>query len=151
MKDVINKWSRLGKNRSLGLFFIRLGTGLVFVTHGWGKIHSIPGVEGMMLGFGLPSATGIFIAWLEVLGGAALILGVFTRIFAALFFIEMVMAVYLTSLGAGFAYPRHELEIFLALTSLGIAFAGSGRYSLFAMECHNCGGMACKGACPQKV
>ena len=30
MKDIVNRWSRFGKNRSLGLLLIRFGTGLVF-------------------------------------------------------------------------------------------------------------------------
>lgn len=147
MKDIVNKWSRAGKNRSLGLFFIRFATGLVFLMHGWMKIHNVGGVESMMMGFGLSGGWGVFISWLEVIGGAALILGVFSRLFAALFFIEMVFAVFLTSLGRSFSYPQHETEILLALVSLGIAFAGSGRYSLRAAECHHCGGMACKGEC----
>lgn len=146
MKAFINQVSRTFKHRALGLLLIRFAVGLVFLMHGWSKIHNVPGVEGMMAGFGLPAGTGAFIAWLEVIGGIAMILGVFTRFFGAVFAIEMLVAVFLTG-GIAKGYKPHELELFLLLISLGVAFAGSGRWSLYPMECHHCGGMLCKGEC----
>ena len=81
MKASINRLSRLTRNRNLGLFLIRLGTGLVFLMHGWMKINNLGGTEGMFIHFGLGGPTGIFIAYLEVIGGLCLILGIFSRIF----------------------------------------------------------------------
>lgn len=141
MKNLINSISRYCKNHHFGLLLIRVGTGLVFFMHGWSKIHNLPGVEGMMMHFGLIAGVGTFIAWLEVIGGLALILGIATRFFAAVFVIEMVVAIFLTGFGRG--YQSHELELYLALVSLGIALSGSGRYSLFSMECYDCGAMMC--------
>ena len=85
---------------------------------------------------------GIFIAWLEVVGGLALILGILTRVFAVAFTIEMLVAIFLTG---GFAkgYQPHEMELFLMLVSGGLALAGSGRFSVWNMECDECGGMLC--------
>jgi uncharacterized membrane protein YphA (DoxX/SURF4 family) len=149
MKETLNTWSRFFRNRSLGLLVIRAATGIVFFAHGWTKIHSLGMVEGMFVHFGLDGPVGFFIAWLEVVGGLALILGIFTRVFAVVFGIEMLVAIFLTGVGRG--YQSHELELFLMLVSFGIALAGSGRYSLSAMECHNCGGMMCKGVnCPKQ-
>src|SRR5580700_6110580 len=140
MKSSVNQLSRLTRNRSLGLLLIRLATGFVFLMHGWMKVNNLHGVEGMFIGMGLGGGTGIFIAWLEVIGGIALILGVLTRVFGVIFGIEMLVAVFLTG---GFArgYAPHELEIYLMLISFGIALAGSGSYSLWKMECDLCGGM----------
>ena len=146
MKETINRLSRMFRHRALGLLLIRVAVGIVFFAHGWMKIGNISGVEGMMTGFGLPGALGAFIAWLEVIGGIALVLGIFTRVFAAAFAIEMLVAIFLTG-GAAKGYRPHELEIFLLLVSLGVALSGSGKWSLFAMECHHCGGMFCKGKC----
>src|ERR1700722_4151365 len=103
MKPSINQLSRLTRNRSLGLLLIRLATGLVFFMHGWMKVNNLPGTEGMFVGFGLTSGTGIFIAWLEVIGGIALILGVLTRVFGVIFGIEMLVAIFLTG-GFGRGY-----------------------------------------------
>ena len=151
MKDLINRASRFCLNRSLGLVLIRVAVGLVFLIHGWQKIGNIPGVEGMMANFGLPGGTGFVIAWLEVVGGAAMILGVFTRVFGVIFGIEMLVAIYLTGIDKG--YRPHELEIVLMLLSFGVALAGSGRYSVWKAECEECGGMLCdKGSdCTKKT
>lgn len=142
MKSLINRTSRYFKNHHIGLLLIRVATGLVFFMHGWSKVNNLAGVEGMMMHFGLGAGVGVFIAWLEVIGGLALILGIATRFFGAVFAIEMLVAIFLTG-GPGTGYKPHELELVLMLNSLGIALSGSGRYSLFAMECTECGAMVC--------
>lgn len=143
MKSLINKTSRLGYNRSFGLLLIRVATGLVFFMHGWSKVTGLGGVEAMFVHLGLWAWVGIFIAWLEVLGGLALILGVATRFFGVVFAIEMLVAIFLTG-GLTGSRGVDDLQLILMLVSLGIAFAGSGRYSLFKMECEECGGMLCE-------
>ena len=137
MHMISGHMSHFAKNRSLGILFIRVAIGMVFFMHGWSKIHNIPGVEGMMMGFGLPAGVGLFIAWLEVLGGAAMILGILTRLFGLIFAIEMLVAFFLTG-GIGSGYKPHELEFVLLFLSLGVALAGSGRYSLWALEHNHC-------------
>ena len=152
MKQILNYWSRYCLNRSLGLVLIRVAVGLVFFMHGWQKIGNVPMVEGMMASFGLPQGTGFFIAWLEVIGGLSLILGIMTRVFGLAFGIEMLVAFFLTG-GASKGYRPHELELVLMLLSFGLALTGSGRYSLYKMECNDCGGLLCKGEksiCPVK-
>ncbi len=143
MQKIINSWSYNFAHRSLGLLLIRIAVGLVFFMHGWGKIGNLTSVEGMFVGFGLPGTTGIFIAWLEVIGGLAMILGILPRIFGALFGIEMLVAIFLTGFGRGLYHP-HELEIFLMLVSFGIMFTGSGRFALWSAECPRCGAYMCK-------
>ena len=151
MKEMINKMSRYCLNRSLGLVFIRVAVGLVFIMHGWMKVNNLSMAEGMLMGFGFPGGTGTFIAWLEVIGGAGVVFGILTRVFGVLFGIEMVVAYFLTG-GFSTGYRPHELELVLMLLSFGLAFAGSGKYSLWKMECDDCGGMMCdKGStCPAK-
>lgn len=142
MKSLINKVSRYCKNHHVGLLLIRVGTGLIFFMHGWMKINHLDMVAGMFAHFGLGGGVGVFIAWLEVVGGIAMILGIATRFFGAVFAIEMLVAIFLTG---GFAngYQPHELELYLMLVSAGIALSGSGKYSVFAMECRDCGAMMC--------
>ena len=146
MQKIINSISRACHSRSFGLLLIRVALGLVFVMHGWQKIYNIQMVGGMMVAFGLPFWVGIFIAYLEVFGGICIILGAATRFFGLVFGIEMLVAIYLTGMGTG--YHAHELEIILALLSFGIAFTGSGLYSLYKMECEDCGGMLCNPNSP---
>ncbi|MDP2648878.1 MAG: DoxX family protein [bacterium] len=141
MKSLIKKTSRLGYDRSFGLLIIRIAAGLVFFMHGWSKVNGLGGVEEMFMNLGLWAWVGVFIAWFEVVGGLALILGVATRVIGFLFAIEMLFAIFLTGFNSG--YRSHELELLLMLISLGVAMSGSGRFSLFKLECEECGGLLC--------
>jgi putative oxidoreductase len=145
MKEWVNHCGRFCHKKSFGLLLIRVGVGLIFLTHGWMKIHSLPMVEGMFMHLGMGSTTGIFIAWLEVIGGAALILGVLTRFFALAFGIEMFVALVVTGAFSG-PFQPHELEVLLMLCSVGLAFTGSGHCSLYKRGCGKCGGMMCDGS-----
>jgi len=142
---MLNRISRVSYNRSLGLLLVRVFTGAVFVSHGWQKIENLQGVTGMMahLGVVAPVVIGPFIAYIEVIGGLMLILGIATRVAGVVLGIEMLAAVFLTGVGRGFG--AHEFELLLMATSFGIVLIGSGRFSLYRMECKNCGGLTCKG------
>ena len=150
MKGLMDRCGRMMYQPSLGLLLIRVATGLVFVMHGWMKFNNADMVGGMFSGMGFPMGTAMFITYLELIGGAALILGIIPRLFAVLFAIEMVVAIWVTGHFAN-GYGQHELEIVLLLLSLGIAIAGSGRWSVWACECRGCGGMTCKDEHDQSV
>lgn len=138
---LINRTSRLFYKRSLGLLLVRLALGLLFFTHGLMKVQSLGMTALIFAHFGFYPWVGYFIAWLETIGGLALILGVATRLFALAFTIEMLVAAFFV---VGFGRGVNT-ELILALVALGLVFAGSGRYALFKMECNNCGGMLCNG------
>jgi uncharacterized membrane protein YphA (DoxX/SURF4 family) len=146
MKHFLNNASRFWFARSLGILLIRLEVGFIFLTHGLSKVENMSRTMHMFSSMGFPGWVGAFIGILEVVGGAALILGLFTRIFAVAFGIEMLVAVYL-SFGHA-TVPAWQgtiggMEMFLAIMSFALALMGSGRYSLFSMECRDCGGMVC--------
>lgn len=148
MKTFLNNASRFWYARSLGILLIRLEVGFVFLTHGLSKVENMSRTMHMFSGMGFPAWVGAFIGILEVVGGAALILGVLTRVFAVAFGIEMLVAVFL-SFGRMGAAPTFQgtiggMEMFLAIMAFALALMGSGRYALFKMECHDCGGMLCK-------
>ncbi len=136
---------------SLGLLFIRVAAGLVFLMHGWSKFQNMDGVNGFFTGMGFPMGTATFVGGLEVIGGIALILGILPRVFAILFAILMAVAIVVTGFFSDMSWSKHEMEFVLLFLSLGIAFAGSGRWSLWAVECRNCGGMTCNDEHPQSV
>ncbi len=139
MRKHITAVSRYFKRRDLGLLLIRVALGVLFLAHGWSKIHNLPGTENMFAHLGFGASVGIFIAWLETLGGLALIFGIATRVFAVAFGIEMLVAVLTGPLGRAVG----GTELVLSIASFGLALAGSGRFSLYAMECGDCGGMFC--------
>jgi len=140
MKVLVNKTSRFFYNPAFGLLLIRVAAGLIFLTHGWMKIQNLGQTAMMLSHFGLIAPVAYFISWLEVIGGLALILGVATRFFGFLFGVEMLVATLLVGFGRGVG-----IELVLALISFGVALTGSGKYSIYKMECAHCGGMLCNG------
>ena len=140
MITVINQTSRFFYKRDLGLLLIRLALGLLFFTHGLMKVEELSMVTAMFAHLGFFPWVGFFIAWLELIGGLALILGIATRVFAVIFGIEMLVATIIVGFAHGIG-----IECVLTIVSFALALLGSGRYSVFKMECNNCGGMLCNG------
>ena len=126
------------RNIDAALAIIRIIVGIVFFVHGYQKVFQFgfAGVSGFFAkaGIPLPGLSGPFIALLELLGGLALMLGVATRVVAALFAIEMVVAVLLVHLKQGFFAPMgFEYPLTLCLASVALALAGPGAYSVDGM------------------
>src|SRR2546428_11447250 len=77
-------------------FFMRLAVGGVFFRHGWVKFHNgIPAVAGFLHGIGFPFATfwAVLLIAIETIGAVCVLLGVFTRVWAALMAVAMVVAI----------------------------------------------------------
>lgn len=134
MKTLIHRTSRAFHDPSIGIFLIRFMTGLIFLTHGWSKVVALSATMAMFSHLGMWPVVGVFIGWLEVIGGLALLLGIATRFFGFLFAIEMLVAAIL--IGAGRGFSAVEFELLLSVCSLGIVFVGSGCYSIYKMERH---------------
>jgi putative oxidoreductase len=127
----------------IGLLILRLALGLIFVLHGW--MNLVGGQDSFlremlaMVGWSAPDYLVWSITGLELLGGLALMLGVFTREAAALLALEMVVAVVLFHLRQGFlivAVPNAPLaygfEYHLALVGglVCLVLAGPGEFAL---------------------
>lgn len=105
--------------------FLRLGPGIVFLSHGFLKLfggHHDRTVA-LFLTVNIPLAEPV--AWLvgalEFAGGLALISSVFLRPFAALLAIEMAVAIVKVRIPQGFL-GGWEFELVLLLVCLGLAF-----------------------------
>ena len=124
---------------TLALTVLRVALGVVFLAHGWQKIFefTIPGTQAAFAEMGVPSAQLIApaIAFLELLGGAALILGVLVRPVAALLALDMLAALFLVHAPAGLFVDNggYELVLVLAAGAAALALAGAGRFSLDAL------------------
>ena len=117
--------------RSLGLLLIRLGVGLVFLMHGIMKLQNLAGINSFFVHLGLPAPIALLIALLETIGGIALIFGIFTRVFALLLGIEMIVAIFITNPTLSGGWQQHELEALLMAVSFGLVYLGSGKWSLW--------------------
>jgi putative oxidoreductase len=78
-----------------GPLIMRLVVGYVFLLSGWGKLNNLPQVTENFIGWGipLPHILTPFVSGVECFGGAMLILGLFTRIPAAMLAVVMVVAI----------------------------------------------------------
>lgn len=131
-----------------GMFLVRVALGAIFVAHGWQKISMMDGTIGFFGSLGLPVAVAYLVAYVEFLGGLAVLLGVYSRIAGYLLAIVMVFAIFLVKIHGNFIGTKgYELDLILLASSLAVAWNGSGPYSLSGKMC-GCG--AC-GMCGMKL
>lgn len=107
----------------------RSALGVIFIAHGVSKFN--PGFTGFLENIGLPPEMQIPIALAESISGILLIVGVLSRISAALISIIMLGAIFyvkgaqdLTGQGG------YEMDLILLASSLVIIIMGPGRVSL---------------------
>lgn len=119
--------------RDWGLTVLRAMVGLTFLLYGGQKLFvlGIGGVTEYFGGLGVPAAplAAVCISVFELVGGAALLLGLFTRPIAALFAAEMLVAIPLVHLANGFFVADggygHALLTLAAGATLALAGAGA--------------------------
>jgi putative oxidoreductase len=121
---------------SCGLTILRIVIGIIFLVHGWQKIHAIGfhGVAGMFgqMGIPLPTISSVVVILVEFLGGIALILGLATRPAALLLAIDMAGAIFFVHFKNGF-YVNHggyEFALSLLAACLALAFNGGGSMAI---------------------
>jgi putative oxidoreductase len=114
---------------------LRVAAGVVFLVYGWNKLQNPAGWQDMMTGLGFPAPVLLswFVLLLELVGGAALIVGLFVRPIALLFAIEMFVSSVTVKLSLGFA-PQGatgiELDLALLAAALALVILGPGRLSV---------------------
>ena len=110
---------------------LRLVTGIILVVSAYGKLMNMGGniANFTKWGFPIPAVTGTFIMLLELLGGIALLLGLFVRYFGALFTIEFIVAALWVKFPlAGYQPSRIDMMLFGA--ALALLFLGAGPLSI---------------------
>lgn len=150
MKKIINWFLNPPVTGQSTILIIRLMAGSVFFWEGIMKfIYAAQGVGRFTkLGFPFPETTAHFVAVCEIIGGLFLIFGLFTRITAFYFIIQMIVAVLSTKIDlyfgtsplplppappkTGFWAVLHESRSDYAqiLTCLFLLIEGAGRRSL---------------------
>ncbi|MFZ3201112.1 MAG: DoxX family protein [Candidatus Acidiferrales bacterium] len=74
--------------------FVRLYWGWEFMEDGWGKLHNLARVTEYFTSLGLPAPgqTALFVSIIELVGGALLVIGLFSRLTALVLTVNMVVA-----------------------------------------------------------
>ena len=121
---------------------LRLAVGVVFVHAGYGKFQR--GISGFgswlgELGYPLGQPTARLVASLEVVGGLALILGLFTHWVAIPLALMMVVATYTNAVKLRLPFAGnenaqgYELDLLLIAILVALILGGSGPLSLDAL------------------
>jgi len=123
----------------IGYTLVRIVIGYILFMHGWGKVSGagVAGITGFMAKQGLEPAVLFAVAamFLETVGAACIIVGLFTRFFAAALAIEMGIAFLAVHFAHGFAAGKGGFEYVLLLGAVlfAIALRGGGPYSVDRM------------------
>lgn len=118
-----------------GITLLRVVVGLIFVMHGGQKLFvmGIDGVAGFFGSVGIPFAyaSAVLVTAIELLGGALLIAGLFTRFITPLLAATMVGAIATVHGSKGFFLPEgYEFALTLLVSSAALFLTGSGALAL---------------------
>jgi putative oxidoreductase len=142
----MNPTTRETKLSDWGLLLMRIGLGIMFVTHGYPKLFGGPeawkGIGAAMGIFGItfaPAFWGFMAAFAEFFGGIFLALGLALRPYCVMLTITMVVAsAFHLNRGDGLAGASHAIELGIVFVSL--ALIGAGNLSLDALCCRKSSG-----------
>jgi putative oxidoreductase len=126
------------KQMEIGLAVLRIVTGIVFAAHGYQKffLMGLDGTAGFFtqLGVPLPAAAAVLVATLELAGGIALALGIFTRLIAIPLAMDMLAAIFFFHAKNGFFVPSGiEFVLMLMASSIALALGGPGAFAVDRM------------------
>lgn len=124
------------RQNDLGILIIRLSIGVLMLLHGIFKLQNgAGGIENMVIAAGLPSfiAYGVYVG--EVIAPIFIILGIGTRLAAAIFAGNCLVAAFLahaadiTSLTATGGWAVELLGLYF-FGALALVFTGGGKYAI---------------------
>lgn len=131
MNTIHNFMHRLHSSDAASLF-IRVAVGVAFLHAGWLKVTNI---DQVLVGFGamgIPTFLAYAVSYIELIGGAFILLGLFVRYFsialAVIMFVAFAKAHVMN--GFGLASNGYEYVFVLFFASLALVTLGSGKYSL---------------------
>ena len=151
MRAVFRAHAGFRRVASLGqsplLLLVRLYWGWQFMQTGWGKLHQLAHVTQFFASLGIP-APGVmaaFIAWVEFIGGALLILGLASRLTALVLTVDMLTAFVMADREALLAVLSDPGKFYAAapytflFASVLVLFFGPGLFALDTWIARRCG------------
>ncbi len=119
--------------QSIGVSLLRIHFGIILLAHGWLKVYvfSVAGTVGYFSSIGLPAIIAYLVIFGELVGGLALILGIQTRLAAALA-VPIVFGAAVMNGGNGWLHSASgggwEYAASLTVIAVSLAIMGSGQY-----------------------
>ena len=118
-----------------GVAMLRVALGVMFLSHGllnW-LVFTLPGTAVFFASVGFPGWTAYPVTLLEIAGGAALLLGIYTRPLVAVLTLELLCAAKV-HLANGWQFSNKdggwEYPVFLAVACAVLALIGDGAFAL---------------------
>lgn len=136
MRTLLNPAHKSQTALDVALLVARVALGVILLAHGWQKLNefTLAGTAAAFGDMGIPAATAAawFVTAVEILGGAALILGVFTPVAGALNMVSLLGALVLVHAQNGVFVQNNGFELVLALFAglVVIVLLGAGRFSI---------------------
>jgi putative oxidoreductase len=125
--------------RDIAYTLIRVIIGYILFMHGWAKVTGpgLTGITGYMAKNNLVPGNAFASAaiFLETVGAVCIIVGLFTRFFAAALAIELAIAFLVVHMSKGFSVGQGGFEyvLLLGIVMFAIAIRGGGPYSVDRM------------------
>ena len=136
MRTLLHPASKFPAVADLALLVSRVALGIILIAHGWQKFNEYT-LDGTAASFGdmgvpAPAAAAMFVTAVEVLGGAALVLGVLTPVAGVLNMASLLGALVLVHVQNGVFVQNGGFELVLALFAglSVIALLGAGKFSV---------------------
>lgn len=137
VEDLAAEASKAGtSNTALAALILRVSMGLMFLAHAWLKIavFTPAGTAGFFESLGLPGPLAYVVILAELLGGLALILGVWTRYVSLALVPILLGSIYTPHGAAGFFFSNEgggwEFPAFWAVALVVQALLGGGAFAL---------------------
>lgn len=144
--------------KNVGLLLLRVAVGVIFMYQGYGKLTNIDGTTAFFGSLGIPMASvmAYVVGIVEMVGGAMVLLGVFTMYSSIALAVVLLVALFTAHINGPF--KGSFLAISLLGSVLALAGVGGGKWSLFHGDhcCKKCGmggetkdekGGCCGGSC----
>jgi putative oxidoreductase len=135
MRTLLHPASKSPVLTDLALLVSRVALGVILLAHGWQKLneYTLAGTTGAFndMGVPAPAVAATFVTIVEIVGGAALILGLFTPVVALFNTFTLVGALVLVHAQNGVFVGNNGYELVLALAAglVVIAVLGAGKLS----------------------
>ena len=125
----------LETNTNYGAMITRLSLGGVLLSHGLLKVivFTVPGTVAYFESLGLPATAAYLTIFAEVVGGVAILLGLYTRL-ASLLSIPLLLGALWAHSGNGWVFSAEgggwEFPLLLVVLAAAVAIQGGGPFAL---------------------
>ena len=120
-------------NVDAGLLVLRIGIALIFIMAGGMKVANLSGTVGFFATLGFGAFWAYLVSFVELIGGIAMLVGVYTRFIAIAFSVIMIVVMVITKDPTQLMAP-----IMILFANISLILAGGGKYSVMKKLC-GCG------------